>query len=144
MRTLLVLLVAVVALGASDVSAAPLVPARCSPTVAKRLASSLVAAFDRGDVRGVDRIVAPEPAFVWFSAGGATRSARRLGDASKVRSTLAGYVRRRHRQHDRWVAVSLSPLRIRRSADDLETHTGNGKFDTICDGAHAWINVWSI
>src|SRR3954470_15455421 len=110
----------------------------CSKEVAIHLASTVIAAFNRGDARTIDRVVAPEPAFEWFS----TRS--RLGLESRDRSTLASYVRLRHRHHERWIPVSLWPLRLTHVADDMRRTTRNGKFDTICARGHTWIFVWSV
>jgi hypothetical protein len=122
---------------------------RCTPQTTDRLVFALVAAFNRGDVRAVDRVVAPEPAFQWFSAGGSTRGVWRLGPSAYDRATLAAYVRERHLHHERWTRVSVGgpehlPLRLTRHADDMNPVTTNGKFDTNCGHGNAWIIVWSI
>src|SRR4051794_9889025 len=51
----------------------------CPRDVSTHLASTVIAAFNRGDIRTLNRIVAPEPAFEWFS----TRN--RLGGEAKDR-----------------------------------------------------------
>ena len=43
---------------------------RCPAPTQVQLVRSLVAAFNAGNSRAVNRLVAPEPAFQWFSAIG--------------------------------------------------------------------------
>jgi hypothetical protein len=116
----------------------------CSKDASIRTASAVIAAFNRGDAVALNRLVAPEPAFEWFSAGGPNRNARRLGSDADNRSTLGAYVRQRHRHHERWTAVSLLLLRLTRVADDMPRRTENGKYEATCRSGHASMSVWSV
>jgi len=117
--------------------------ARCSPERGRVLVQGLVAAFNRGAVDAVDRMVAREPYFEWFAATGPKKSVRRLGDASKERATLKAYFRTRLRHHERWLLVSVNPMRLKRTADDMPAQVTWGKYDTVCINDKAWISVWA-
>jgi hypothetical protein len=126
--------------------------ARCPATTQVQLVRSLVAAFNAGNVRAVNRLVAPEPAFQWFSAIGPDE---RLGKQAEDRSTLGDYVRRRHRRHDHLTLVGFGSindqgridltLMIRRRADDYRPRNViPAKQDTICGRGRARLIVWSM
>jgi hypothetical protein len=125
---------------------------RCPATTQVQLVRSLVAAFNAGNARAVNRLVAPEPAFQWFSAIGPDE---RLGKRAEDRSTLGAYIRRRHRRHDDLTLVRFGSiddqgridltLLIRRRADDYRPRNLlSAKQDTICRGGRAWLIVWSM
>jgi hypothetical protein len=119
---------------------------RCSLADREKLVGSLVAAFNAGNDRAVDRIVAQEPAFEWFSATGRSPDARRLGAEAYDRSTLRAYVRQRHRHHERWTNVvsGSQPLTLTREADDHRLSRGEAKMDTLCADGRPRIIVWSM
>jgi hypothetical protein len=121
----------------------------CTAARSARLVHSLVSAFNAGNVAAVDRIVATEPAFKWFSVVGPTSASRRLGAAAHDRSTLGSYVRLRHRHHERWTHVTVKgvvglALTLDRRADDVPLRKAVGKAEVICTGQTARIIVWSI
>jgi hypothetical protein len=125
---------------------------RCPAPTQVQLVRSLVAAFNAGNSRAVNRLVAPEPAFQWFSAIGPDS---RIGKKAEDRSTLGAYIARRHRHHDHLTLVGFGSmddqgrinltLLIRRRADDY--HPRNllrAKQDAICAGGRASLIVWSM
>jgi hypothetical protein len=127
-------------------------PARCRATTQVQVVRSLVAAFNAGNARAVNRLVAPEPAFQWFSAIGPDA---RLGKRAEDRSTLGTYIRRRHRHHDHLALVGFGStddqgridltLLIRRRADDYRPRNLlRAKQDTICGGGRPRLIVWSM
>jgi hypothetical protein len=122
---------------------------RCPLADRDALVGSLVAAFNAGNDVAVDRIVAQEPAFEWFSATGRTPDSRRLGAEAYDRSTLRAYVRQRHRHRERWTNVdvgwrSSGPLMLTREADDHRRSRTEAKMDTLCAGGRPRIIVWSM
>ena len=96
MRLVLVL-VALVACGAGTVAPA-YASGSCDGAATKALIRSFVTGYARGDVAAIERLFAPAPRFLWYSA---IAPGRRLGAASKRRSTLASYFRARVRRHER-------------------------------------------
>jgi hypothetical protein len=125
---------------------------RCPATTQVQLVRSLVAAFNAGNARAVNRLVAREPAFQWFSAIGPDE---RIGKAAEDRSTLPAYIRRRHRHHDHLTLVRFGSkdeqggidltLLLRRRADDYRPRNLiRAKQDSICTGGRASLIVWSM
>ena len=125
---------------------------RCPATTQVQLVRSLVAAFNAGNARAVNRLVAPEPAFQWFSAIGPDE---RIGKRAADRSTLAAYIRRRHRHHDHLTLVRFGSeneqggidltLLLRRRADDYRPRNLiPAKQDSICASGRASLIVWSM
>src|SRR2546423_231380 len=98
---------------------------RCPASTQVRLVRSLVAAFNTGNAAAVDRLMAPEPAFRWFSAIGPDR---RFGKEAEDRSTLRAYIRKRHRHRDHLTLMGFGSideqghvdlsLLLKRRADD--------------------------
>jgi hypothetical protein len=126
--------------------------ARCPATTQVQLVRSLVAAFNAGNVRAVNRLVAPEPAFQWFSAIGPDGRADK--DAMN-RATLGTYIRKRHRHHDHLTLVRFGSiddqgridltLLLRRHADDYRpVNLLRAKQDTRCSAGRASLIVWSM
>jgi hypothetical protein len=70
----------------------------CTVAATKQLVQAFVANFNHGRVDAAVRAWAPAPRFQWYST---TRPGKRLGSASKDRSTLASYFRSRTRMHER-------------------------------------------
>jgi hypothetical protein len=125
---------------------------RCPPAAQVQLVRSLVAAFNAGDYRALGRLVAPEPAFQWFSAIGPDG---RIGKEAENRATLAAYIRKRHRHHDHLSLVGFGAvdaqgrldltLRIRRRADDYRPRNLiPAKQDESCSGPRPLLIVWSM
>jgi hypothetical protein len=142
------------ALGAAGPTARPQPQsARCPRPTQVALVRSLVTAFNAGDTRAVNRLMAPKPAFQWFSAIGPDG---RAGKEAENRSTLAGYIRRRHRHHDHLALVQFGSvddqgqldltLLIRRRADDYRPRNLlRAKQDSTCASSHRpWLIVWSM
>jgi hypothetical protein len=119
----------------------------CRPGQARAVVRSLVAAFNAGNSAAVDGLVAPEPEFHWFSAPGTSPAAHRLGNKAKDRSTLAAYVRLRHRHHERWANVVIQgnlAITLTRRADDYARSRVHGKGEVFCHGSVAKLIVWSL
>jgi hypothetical protein len=119
----------------------------CSAGTVAQLVRSLVAAFNAGSAATVDRLVAREPEFQWFSAPGTSAAASRLGKRAEDRSTLRAYIRLRHRHHERWTHVRVEGnlgLTLTREADDYARSRVRGKGEAVCTGGVARIIVWSL
>lgn len=71
----------------------------CSRARVEQLVRGVLGAFNRGDVRTFDSLVADEPAFQWFSVSGAP--GRRIRAAAFDRTSLLRYVSSRHRRGER-------------------------------------------
>jgi len=143
------LAIAVVSFGGTPSAPAA---ARCPAATQVQLVRSLVAAFNAGNVGTVNRLVAPEPAFQWFSAIGPDD---RLGKKAENRATLGAYIRRRHRHHDHLTLVRFGStddqgridltLLIKRRADDYRPRNLlRAKQDAICRGGVGELIVWSM
>jgi hypothetical protein len=111
--------------GATSASAAP-VRAGCAP---RALVTDFLAAFNRGDLRRVDRLVAPRRQFRHYTVSGAP--GERVGEDARIRSTLIEYLgeRRSHSEQllltwfdvaRRGPATATFRFDVVRSADDLE------------------------
>jgi hypothetical protein len=119
----------------------------CTPDQVQTLVRKLVVAFNAGNAAAVDRLVAHEPAFQWFSAPGTSPAAQRLGKKAEDRSTLAAYVRLRHRHHERWTNVVTQgnlAITLTRQADDYPRSRVRGKGEVVCHGSLAKLIVWSL
>lgn len=92
--------------------------ARCDVTAVRATLTRFVRAYNRGDVRLLDRLFSRER-FVWYSSG--KPGLRRLGDAAN-RATLIPYLRRRHRRGDR---LALLGYRF----NGYERGRGHGQFE---------------
>jgi hypothetical protein len=127
----------------------------CTADATKALIQSFVRGYGAGHVAAIDRMFAPEPRFVWFSAG---RPQSRYGEPSHERSTLRAYFRARIRKHERIRLTELGagydPRRrivnfggkLIRSADDIRPRRGPTNFKGAADcvtGRPALI-VWSM
>jgi hypothetical protein len=124
----------------------------CAPGEAHATFDTFVRAFNAGDDAALERLVAPASSFVWFSVSGA---GKRLGDASKVRATLARYFAARHVQRDQfrdltWRGGTNSngyahfQFLLTRMADDELPSRYEGKGAVICDDQGDSIAVWSM
>ena len=115
-----------------------------SAPAAVQLVRSLITAINNGADATVDRLVAREPAFQWFSVGS------RDGEKAKDRSTLRAYVRQRHRQRERWTLVRMDgngrgiSLTVTREAADLPRRTHLGKAAAICANDKLRLIVWAL
>jgi hypothetical protein len=99
------LLSTVLLAAAPDASAAS--RERACGTTAHRLVVRFVEAYNNGDVRRLDRIFAPEPAFFWYSAPG---PGQRFSPEAEDRASLMPYFAARHAAGDR--------LRLKRWKDN--------------------------
>ena len=147
------------AIGAVVMAAAPLggtlsapAAARCPPATQVQLVRTFVGAFNAGNVGTVNRLVAPEPAFQWFSAIGPDA---RFGKKAENRATIGAYIRRRHSHHDHLTLVRFGStddqgridltLLIKRRADDYRPRNLlRAKQDAICRGRVGELIVWSM
>jgi hypothetical protein len=152
-RGWLVVLAALLAGGVAAIAAPNAASSRdCAPGEAQATLESFVRAFNNGDGPSLDRLIAPERSFVWFSVSGA---GRRLGDRSKDRSTLARYFVARHAQRDRLTDITWQGggnangyaqfgFVLTRLADDELPSRYEGKGAVICDDGGNTIAVWSM
>jgi hypothetical protein len=109
-----------------------------------------VRAFNQGDTTALNALVAPPGRFQWFSAPGPDA---RQGDAAYHRSTLAAYVRKRHRHHEHLTLrrISTGPnangqfgLLLVRQADDYRRRLIEGKGALDCTSSPFKVMVWSL
>lgn len=121
----------------------------CSAAETKRIVHGVVHAFSTGDIRMLNRLVAPASKFQWFSAPGPQA---RLGPAAYRRSTLPGYVRRRHRHHEQLEILRLDTsdqadgnfgLVIVRQARDYPRRVVDAKGKVDCTST-PYLVVWSV
>jgi hypothetical protein len=97
-------LLAMVGAGARGGSPIGASGAQCSASATKTLVREFVRGYNRGRVRLINRLWAPEPRFEWFSTG---PPGARIGDRAYDRTTLAAYFRSRVRAHERLRLVKL-------------------------------------
>ena len=158
-RQLVTILVALVALSVEPSSAGHAAAGPCTALQTRSVASAFAAAWTRGDVAAVERLVAPEPHFRWVSAG---PPGDRVGPRAFQRRTLAAFVRARHAQRERlaltWFKFHGSDVRAgqgfghfefhadRRSSDwpASMTNARQGKGAIICTLARPMLAVWSL
>lgn len=121
----------------------------CSAAVVSELVTSLVIAFNAGNDRAVDRLVAREPEFQWFSVNASAPAARRLGSRAEDRSTLRGWVRQRHRHHEQLTDLRVAGSRgfgvkLTRKADDVPRSNHVGKGEALCTDGKPRITLLSF
>jgi hypothetical protein len=121
----------------------------CSAALTKRIVRGVVQAFNSGDTRMLNRLVAPPPKFQWFSAPGPQA---RFGPAAYRRSTLSEYVQRRHQRHERIVILSVGTsdqadgnfgLVIVRQARDYPRRVVDAKGKIDC-ASTPYLVAWSV
>lgn len=126
----------------------------CTAAATTQLVNAFVASFNRGRMKAADRVWAPAPRFQWYST---TRPGKRLGDASKDRSTLVSYFRSRARMHEKIrltaFGAGYDPRRnivnfggkLIRSADDASRAPKQRDFKGAadCRAGHPSLIVWS-
>ncbi|SRR6266511_959897 len=126
------------------------VGAACSGVSTIRVTRALASAFNRGNTKTVDRLVAQSPAFQLFAAPGPNA---RLGAEARRRSTLLRYVRVRHRQRERLTLLDVNAsgrpagtfrLIVVRQAKDYARRVVRGQGMAVCAGARAKIVAWSL
>jgi hypothetical protein len=133
-------------------------PGSCTRAETRGAVTRFVAAWNRGDLAGLDGLIAPEPAFKWFSSG----APGNRGAAAYDRSSLRRYFARRHARGDRIAIVFFrfngSDARVdgdyghfeftlRRSAQDYrqgEAFEAVGKGAVNCSLPRTAIAVWSM
>lgn len=104
---------------------------RCDVTALRATFGAFVRAYNRGELRMLDRLFAREPRFVWFSSGGPARSNR---------GALLDHLQRRHERDDR-----LRVLTYRFNGYERERDHGHFEFeaqrraDDLADGR--WLEV---
>jgi hypothetical protein len=120
----------------------------CTPAQTEAVFDAFIDAFDSGDAAALDRLIAPAQSFVWFSVSGA---GRRLGESSKVRSTVPKYFADRHAQRDQFRDTTFQGgghgqfgFLLTRMADDELPSRYEGKGSVLCGDAGNVINVWSM
>jgi hypothetical protein len=129
---------------------------RCDVVTLRATLVAFVGAYNRGDLRRLDRLFS-RTRFIWYSAN---PPGARVRDAAKSRATLSSYFRRRHARGDRLVLVGYRfnglargselghfDFRARRRADDFRdgvwfSLTGKGALD--CSQPPATFAVLSL
>jgi hypothetical protein len=86
---------------------------RACGTTAHRLVVRYVEAYNKGDMRRLDRLFAPEPAFQWYSAPAPDR----FSPTAEDRTTLIPYFAARHAAGDR-LRLKRFKYNGRRATDD--------------------------
>ena len=106
------------ALATTALLAPAVTPGEAAERACARATASLVPrwidAYNKGDIRRLDRIFAPAGVFVWYSS---PAPGLRLKEAAKDRSTLMPYFLARHRAGDRLRLVHWK-FNSRRARDD--------------------------
>ncbi len=108
----------------------------CDRATTRATLGAFVRAYNRGELRTLDRLFAQEPRFRWFSSGGPARSNR---------SVLPDHLRRRHERGERLRALTYRfngyererdlghfEFEAQRRADDLD---GGSWFEMVGKGA---------
>jgi hypothetical protein len=115
--------------------------------------SSFIAAFNRGDLIRLDRLIARRPAFQRYTVGGAP--GERVAGGARVRSTLIAYFAERHRHSERLLLTRFAfagrsrgnasfRYELVRRADDLappQLYLGQGAIR--CVGRHQFV-LWAM
>ncbi|HEY7731324.1 MAG TPA: hypothetical protein VH950_10515 [Gaiellaceae bacterium] len=91
--------------------------ARCDVAALRATLAAFVQAYNRGDLRTLNRVFASEPRFKAFSSGGAARGNR---------GALIDHLRRRHERGDR-----LSALTYRFNGYETERDLGHFQFEAL-------------
>lgn len=127
---------------------------QCGARESRPLIGRFLAAFNRGDLRQLNLLIAPAAKFEKYAVRGSP--GQRVGKAAAKRATLIRYFADRRRQSERLVLVRfgvsrLSPRRasfwfeLLRSADDLKPATpypGTGAI--TCDRRRGSIVAWQM
>jgi hypothetical protein len=77
----------------------------CDERGTRELVTRFISAFNRGDVKTLDRLFARGTGWQWYAVG--TAPGKRIQAAAYNRGTLVKYFRARHRQRERLVLVSF-------------------------------------
>ncbi len=93
----------------------------CKATETRRVVSSFVAAWTRGDTAVADRLVAPEPQYRWLSVG---LPGLRSGPSAFKRDSLRAYLKQRRAKHDR-----LQLTKFKFNGSDVRGNDGFGHFE---------------
>jgi hypothetical protein len=129
------------------------VRAGCAARAPRALVTDFLAAFNRGDLRQVDRLVVPKRQFRHYTVSGAP--GERVGNGARSRSTLIAYLAGRHAHSEQllltWFAVARRgpgnatfQFDVVRSADDLELPTLNrGTGAVNCAGGRRLV-TWAM
>ena len=113
----------------------------------------VLTAFNRGDVRAFNKLIAQRPAFKWFSVGG--QPGQRIQSAAFDRAGLPRYVLARHRQGERQQLVTFDfngrsggyahfAFSVVRSARDHPPEHVVGKGAVACSLRPPRVAVWSL
>jgi len=127
--------------------------AGCAARTPRAVVTDFLAAFNRGDLRRVDRLVAPKRQFRHFTVSGAP--GERVGQDARTRSTLIEYLAERRGRSERllltWFAVSRRVpasatfrFDVVRSADDFapeRLYRGSG---TISCAGRSRLATWAM
>lgn len=121
----------------------------CTRLEVRTLFFAFVQAFNRGDLRRLNRLFAREPDFQWYST---EAPGQRFNSEAKDRSSLIPYFAERHALGERLTVRSFQKnagdnfeYGLVRSADDLQPTSYDGKGATRCSTTRAaTIIVWSM
>jgi hypothetical protein len=126
--------------------------AGCSAAEVRGLVGAFVDAYNRGDVRALDRMFAGPDLFQWYSSG---PPAPRVRADARNRATLMGYFAERHaaREHLELLDFRFNgnsavfgdfEYQLTRSGTDLEPSRVVGKGSVVCNQRPRRIAVWSM
>jgi hypothetical protein len=128
--------------------------ATCDGSGARQVVDSFVNSFNSGDAKQLDRFVAAQGRFVWYSTDS---PGQRFGEEAYNRSTLMSYFAARHDQHERLQLRSFRfngvygmglggfEFELRRGAADGGSsmpYVGKGAID--CESVPHTLVVWSM
>ena len=127
------------------------VGAACTAAEVRVLVDAFVAAYNRGDLRTLDRILAGPDLFQWYSSG---PPAPRFRADARNRATLMAYFAERHAAGER---LELLDFRFNgnnavfgdfeyelRDGTDFQPRHFVGKGSAVCDRRPRRIAVWSM
>ena len=126
--------------------------AACDELGSRKLVTSFITAFNRGDVRRLDALFARGTGWRWFSVSNAP--GKRVQGAAYNRATLVKYFRTRHKRHERLQLRSFQfhghslgfvnfEYQLLRQADDMKMpRVYDGKGAVSCWAGR--LSVWSM
>jgi hypothetical protein len=138
--------------GAGTGESGPGAATGCTSAEVRQLLDAFVAAYNRGDLRALDRIVAGPDLFQWYASG---PPAPRFRDDAHNRATLMDYFAGRHAAGERLQVLDFRfngngavfgdfQYQLTRAGTDFESRHVIGKGAAVCNQRPRRIAVWSM
>jgi hypothetical protein len=126
--------------------------ADCTAAEVRQLLDTFVAAYNRGDLRTLDRAFAGPGYFQWYSTG---PPAARIRDSARNRATLMRYFAERHAAGERLQVLDFRfngnsavfgdfEYVLTRNASNFKPMHFTGKGSVVCNQRPRLIAVWSM